>query len=82
LFQRGSRSAVSEVHEAMAVVADCIRAWQQGGPRPTYDDDEFSGAMERMGAWLDEIPTTFNRRAVNAALREKSEEWTCTSAST
>jgi hypothetical protein len=82
LFQRGSRSAVSEVHEAMAVVADRIRAWQQGGPRPTYDDDEFSGAMERMGAWLDEIPTTFNRRAVNAALREKSEEWTCTSAST
>jgi hypothetical protein len=81
LLERGSWSAMNEVSEAMAVVAERIRDWQQGGPRPTWDDEELSAAMDRMSDWLEETPAVFNRRAVNAALREKSEDWTCTSAS-
>jgi len=81
LLKRGSWSAMHEVCEAMAVVAERIRNWQQGGPRPTWDDEELSAAMDRMSDWLEETPPIFNRRAVNTALREKSEEWTCTSAS-
>lgn len=81
LLERGSRSAMNEVSEAMAVVAERIRDWQQGGARPTWDDEELSDAMDRMSDWLNEAPAAFNRRAVNVALREKSEEWTCTSAS-
>jgi hypothetical protein len=82
LFQRGSWPAVSDVYAAMALVAERVRDWQQGGPRPAEDDEALDDAMERMSAWLDGAPRVFSRRTVNAALREKSEEWTCTSAST
>ena len=82
LFQRGSWPAVNEVYEAIALVAERVRDWRQGGPRPAEDDAALDDAMERMNAWLDEAPMAFSRRTVNAALREKSEEWACTSAST
>jgi hypothetical protein len=53
-----------------AFVAERLLDWQQGGPRPTYDDEEFVAAFERMQARLADLPATFNRRAVNAALRQ------------
>jgi hypothetical protein len=80
LQERGSGSAMHEVSEATAVVAERICDWQQGGPQPSWDDEEFSSAMDRMSDWLDEAPAAFNRRAINAALREKCEKWTCSSA--
>ena len=72
---------MGEVYEAMAVVAERMRDWQQGGPRPTWDDEAFSDALERMSDWLDDAPPAFNRRQVNVALRTIREEGLCTSAS-
>jgi hypothetical protein len=48
---------VSEVYEAMALVAERVHDWQQGGPRPAADDEALDDAMERMSTWLDEAPT-------------------------
>ena len=68
--ERCSWSALHDAREDMAVVAQRLLDWYQGGPRPTYDDDEFSAALERMRERLENAPSTFNRRTVNAALRQ------------
>jgi hypothetical protein len=81
LRERNSWLAVSDVHEALAVLAERVGDWRHGGPRPTGDDEEFSEALEQVSDWLEDAPTAFNRRQVNTALREKREEWRCTSAS-
>ncbi len=84
LDERCSWSAVHDVQDDMAVVAQRLLDWYQGGPRPTYDDDEFSAAFERMRERLETAPITFNRRTVNAALRalgKKRKEMSCASAS-
>ena len=82
LLERGSWRLMGEVYEAMAVVAGRVRDWQQGGPRPTWDDEAFSDALERMSDWLDGAPPAFSRRQVNVALRKLREEGPCTSAFT
>lgn len=64
-----------DVDEAMDLLAQRLRAWWQGGPRPTEADDEFVEALDRLGDWLDEIPQAFRRRQVNTALRTRREEW-------
>jgi len=66
----------------VGLVAQRLLDWYHGGPRPTYDDKEFSEATDRMHEWLENAPIAFNRRTVNAALRKKMKETTCTSAST
>jgi len=81
LEERNSWSALHNACEDMAVVAQRLLDWYHGGPRPTYDDEEFSDAMDRMHDRLEQVPIPFNRRAVNAALRKKMKETTCTSAS-
>jgi hypothetical protein len=37
------------VDEAMDLLTDRLRAWRQGGPRPTDADEEFVNAMDRLG---------------------------------
>ena len=56
--------------EDAALVAQRLLDWQHGGSRPTYEDSEFINALERMQERLAELPTAFDRRAVNAALRQ------------
>ena len=56
--------------EDAALVAQRLLDWCHGGPRPTYDDREFIDALERMQERLAELPTAFDRRAVNATLRQ------------
>ncbi len=66
------------------MVAQRLLDWYHGGPRPTYDDDAFSAALDRMRERLETAPITFNRRTVNAALRalgKKRKETSCASAS-
>jgi hypothetical protein len=75
LRERHSWPVASEVYEALAVLAERLGDWRQGGPRPTDDDAAFNAALEQVSDWLEEAPTAFNRRQVNAALRKKREEW-------
>ncbi len=79
--ERCSWSAVGQAHDDVGLVAQRLLDWYHGGPRPTYDDDEFSDAMDRMRERLEQAPIPFNRRTVNTALRTKMKETTCTSAS-
>lgn len=79
--ERCSWSALHDAREDMAVVAQRLLDWYHGGPRPTYDDDEFSDAMDRMHERLEQAPIPFNRRTVNTALRKKMKETPCTSVS-
>ncbi len=76
-----SWSALHDAREDMVVVAQRLLDWYHGGPRTTYDDEEFSDALDRMHERLEQAPIPFNRRAVNAALRKKMKGTTCTSAS-
>jgi hypothetical protein len=59
-----------DAREDAALVAQRLLDWQHGGPRPTDDDSEFTNALERMQERLAELPTAFDRRAVNATLRQ------------
>jgi len=63
------------------LVAQRLLDFSGGGPRPTSNDAEFMAALERMRARLEGAFITFNRRAVNLALRELRKEMLCTSAS-
>jgi len=81
--ERSSWPELWQAHEDVGLVAQRLLAWYGGGPRPTYDDDELSAALERMHERLENAPIAFNRRAINAALRSigKRKETSCTSAS-
>ncbi len=83
LEERCSWSAWYDAREDMAVVAQRLLDWYHGGARPTYDDDEFNAALERMHERLENAPIAFNRRTVNAALRKigKRKKPPCTFAS-
>jgi hypothetical protein len=56
--------------EDAALVAQRLLDWCHGGPRPTDDDSEFIDALERMQERLAALPAAFDRRAVNATLRQ------------
>jgi len=70
-----------DVEEAMAILTRWLDAWWQGGPRPTDADEEYGEALDRLDEWLDEMPEAFSRRQVNAALRERRDEWARSSVS-
>ena len=74
-------SSLLEAREDALLVARRLLDFYQGGPRPTYDDEEFVDAMERMNQRLENAPVPFTRREVNAALRKLIKEVRCTSAS-
>lgn len=82
--ERCSWQEVGQAHEDVGLVTQRLLAWYEGGPRPTYDDAEFSAALERMHERLETAPIAFTRRAVNTALRtraKRKETTPCTSAS-
>jgi hypothetical protein len=70
-----------QAREDVLLVAQRLLECSNGGPRPTSDDAEFLAALERMRDRLEHAPITFDRRAVNTALRKLRKEMTCTSAS-
>jgi len=82
IAERDSGWALLQTLDDQALVAQRLLDWYDDGPRPTYDDTEYMDALERMRDWLADAPVPFNRRAVNAALRQQRKEWPCTSAST
>jgi hypothetical protein len=53
----------------VALVAEGLLTFLEGGPRPTDADTAFVAALDRMNDRLEAAPGAFNRRAVNAALR-------------
>lgn len=69
LEERSSWPELLHAHDDMLLVAERLRAFFDGGPRPTDEDTDVVDALERMHDRLEEAPTPFNRRAVNAALR-------------
>ena len=82
--RRQERSAWPELLQARKDLgrgAERLLAFVEGGPRPTYEDEEFMAALERMQARIAAAPTPFQRRAVNAALRTLIKELPGTSAS-
>ena len=81
LRERSSWSTLMQLKEDMALIAQRLLDFSQGGPRPTYEDDEFMEAMERLEAREEDAPIEFNRREVNATLRKIAKETPCTSAS-
>lgn len=84
LQDRYSWRAMEQVREDVLLVAERLLDFYDGGRRPTYDDEEFVDALERMREREANAPVTFKRRTLNAALRSVSEltkEATCTSES-
>ncbi len=82
LAARSSWQELEHAHADLLIVAQRLLAFAEGGPRPSEEDAAFMDALERMHDRLEAAPTTFNRRAVNTALRTMSEEPPCTFAST
>jgi len=76
-----SLAELLQAREDVLLVAQRLLDFSGGGPRPTSNDAEFMAALERMRARLEGAFITFNRRAVNLALRELRKEMLCTSAS-
>lgn len=68
--ERTSWSTLMQLQEDMALIAQRLLDFSQGGPRPTYEDDDFVEAVERLGAREEDAPIEFNRREINVALRK------------
>lgn len=69
-----SWDAMEAVQADMGLIAERILAFANGGPRPTVDDFEFMDALERLQEREEWLPTAFDRRAVNQALRALRKE--------
>ena len=72
LRERYSWSSMAQSEDDILLVAQRILAFYDGGPRPTYDDEEFMAALDRMHERENDAPIAFSRRTVNAALRALS----------
>lgn len=81
LEERYSWRAMEHVREDVLLVSERLLDFYDGGPRPTYEDEEFVDALERMREREANAPVTFKRRTLNAALRKLTKEAICTSAS-
>jgi len=66
--ERSSWPELLQARDDVLLVAERLLTFFDGGPRPTDDDGDFVDALERMEDRLEDAPTAFNRRAVNAAL--------------
>ncbi len=69
LEERYSWSSLVQLRDDMLLVAQRILAFYDGGPRPTYDDEELMAALDRMKERENDAPIAFSRRTVNSALR-------------
>jgi hypothetical protein len=67
-------ATVWEARDDLLLVAERLLAFYDGGPRPTEDDIDFMEALDQMNDRLEQAPTTFDRRAVNRALRTLRKE--------
>ncbi len=79
LEELSSWQMMEQMREDMLLVAQRLLAFSDGGPRPTYDDEAFADAVERMREHQAAAPITFKRRTVNAALRTLKKESPCNS---
>jgi hypothetical protein len=68
--ERSSWPAMMQMREDFLLVAQRLLDFYAGGPKPTYDEDEFVDALERMREREEEAPIPFHRGEVNAALRQ------------
>lgn len=69
-----SWDAVETLRADLGLIAEQILAFLNGGPRPTPDDPDLMDALERLQEREDWLPTPFDRRAVNVALRAIGKE--------
>jgi hypothetical protein len=81
LEARYSWRVMEQVREDVLLVAQRLLDFYHGGPRPTYEDEEFVDALERMREREANAPVAFKRRTVNAALHKLIKEPKCNSAS-
>lgn len=81
LAERYSWTAMEQVREDVLLVAQRLLDFYEGGPRPTYEDEEFVDALDRMREREAAAPVPLKRRRVNAARRKLRKEPTCNSAS-
>lgn len=82
--ERSSWWALSEYRSDILLVANRLLQVYDGGPQPTYEEEEFIEALDRMERRLDDAPIEFNRREVNVALQKigrTKKETKCTSES-
>lgn len=79
MAERCSLWQLSQAREDIRLVAQRLLDFDQGGPCPTYEDEEFALALERMDERLEDAPIPFECRAVNAALRKLRKDPPCTS---
>jgi len=69
-----SWDAVETFEADMGLIVERVLAFANGGPRPTIDDGDFMDALERLQEREEWLPTAFDRRAVNQALRALRKE--------
>jgi hypothetical protein len=65
---------VETVQVDMGLIAERLLAFANGGSRPTTDDLDFMDALERLQEREEWLPTAFDRRVVNQALRALRKE--------
>ena len=69
-----SWDTVEALRADMGLIAERILAFTDGGPRPNVDDRDFMDALERLQEREEWLPTVFDRRTVNRALRAIGKE--------
>jgi hypothetical protein len=69
-----SWEAFWQAEEDIALVAQRLLDFAQGGPRPTHEEVPLMEALERMQQRLQATPRPFDRRTVNQALRDLTKE--------
>ena len=69
-----SWDTVEALRADMSLIAERVLACINGGPRPMVDDRAVIDAVERLQEREEWLPTVFDRRAVNRALRAIGKE--------
>ena len=69
-----SWDAVEALRADMGLIVERVLAFANGGPRPTVDDFDFMDAVDRLQEREEWLPTVFDRRAINRALRTLRKE--------
>ncbi len=69
-----SWDAVEALRADMGLIVERVLAFANGGPRPTIDDFDFMDAVEQLQEREEWLPTAFDRRAINRALRTLQKE--------
>jgi len=70
MAERFSWSAFCDAREDVLLVAQRLLDFYHGGPPPSYEEDDFMEALDRMNQCIEDAPIEFHRREVNAALQK------------